>query len=83
MKNKNDAIKIEKGIPLPESKYETKNPLVLIMKKMKNGDSFLCSIGRRSNLFYCARKAHIVISTRNVDESQIRVWRIKERPLSK
>lgn len=76
---KNGQIKIEKGIPLPDKRQGSQNPLIEQMKKMKNGDSFLYPILKRTTLSFCARKAQIVISTRTVDEQTVRCWRIKER----
>jgi len=82
MRNGKDAIKIQKGIPLPEVRWASKNPLVLTMKKMKNGDSFLYPIAKRPNLTQAARLAKIVIATRTIDPANVRVWRIKERPVA-
>jgi hypothetical protein len=82
MKNGKDVIKIEKGVPLPETRWATKQPLVLAMMKMKDGDSFLYPISKRPYVSYAARKAGIVVSTRTIDPANIRVWRVKPRPLA-
>lgn len=76
---KNGEIKIEKGIKLPTLKWGTKNPLVLAMAKMKDGDSFAYPLSKRTQLSYCANKAGIVIATRAVDETTLRCWRVKQR----
>ncbi len=80
MKNGKAIVKIDKGIPLPNLRGAPRNPMVLVMSKMKDGDSFLYPIVKRTHICGWARQAGIVISTRAVDESNIRVWRIKERP---
>jgi hypothetical protein len=80
MKNGKEAIKIQKGVPIPQLTWASKNPLVLAMAKMKNGDSFLYPVMKRSYLSIAAKRAGIVITTRSVDEANVRVWRIKERP---
>ena len=80
MKETKYAIKIDRGVPLPETKWHSKNPLVLAMEKMKDGDSFEYPLTKRTMLSYCASKAGIVIATRIIDQSTLRVWRIKERP---
>lgn len=80
MKNGKDHLKIEKGIPLPEVRWVSQNPVVIAMRKMKNGDSFLYPITKRPDLPRFARKAGIVIATRTVDAANVRVWRVKDRP---
>lgn len=74
---KNGHVKIDKGIPLPDRTWAKKKPLVVTLEKMKDGDSFIYPMLKRSELFYCARKARVVIATRTVDETTLRCWRIK------
>jgi hypothetical protein len=77
MKKDKFTVKVEKGIPLPDRTWAEKKPLIGVLEKMKDGDSFLYPLIKRSELSYCARKAGVVISTRTVDPLTIRVWRIK------
>lgn len=80
--HKNALVKIEKGIPLPDFNIAKRNPMIAVLEKMKDGDSFLYSNrgNARANLSYCARKAKVVISTRTVDDTTMRVWRVKAYP---
>ena len=73
------SVKIEKGIPLPDARNVKRNPMIAVLEKMKDGDSFLYpnNGSKRSKLSYCSRKAKVVIATRTVDETTMRVWRIK------
>ena len=80
MKNGKDAIKIQKGFPIPDTRWTTSNPMVAVLTKMKDGDSFLYPSRKRASLSYPARKAKVVIATRTVDDLTIRVWRVKSFP---
>lgn len=80
MKNGKDAIKIEKGIKLPERTWTARNPLIAILEKMKDGDSFLYPASKRAKLNYPARKARVVIATRTINETTLRCWRVKAWP---
>lgn len=80
MKNGKEVIKIEKGIALPEQRWASQNPLIAVLAKMKDGDSFLYPSRNRWKLSYPAKKAGVVIATRTVDDLTIRVWRVKSFP---
>lgn len=77
---KTESVKVEHGIKFPERPWRPKNPLVNVMMKMKDGDSFTYPLHKRPELAYCARKAGIVIATRMLDDkATVRCWRIKSR----
>jgi hypothetical protein len=75
---KKNALKIERGIKLPDRTRGTRNPMIAMLEKMKDGDSFLYPMLKRPELSYCARKAGVVITTRMVDETTVRCWRVKK-----
>lgn len=67
-------IKIESGIPVEGFICGTITPK---LREMKVGDSFKCLPHMRYYLSTLAKRAGIKITTRKVDDSNIRVWRIK------
>jgi hypothetical protein len=75
MKNGQQEIKIEKGIPVPETR-RTRSPLTQALRNMQPGDSFVYS-NNPSTLHAAARLAGVKIVTRLLDNGQRRVWKVK------
>ena len=72
----NGALKIEKGVPIPEGSGR-KGVLVSTFEAMKVGDSFLFPTKNRTQLALYAERAKVKIITRAADEENVRVWRVK------
>jgi hypothetical protein len=66
-------IKIEKGIPLPR-KFDLEG-ITDAMKTMAIGDSFVVPLGSRTNMKGYAIRLGIKITTRKINEKEVRVWR--------
>lgn len=76
MKNGHSSgVKIEKGIPIPQSTRGS--VLAEALRKLKPQESFLWPISKRSGLSQSAKYIGIKIITRTVDEEHVRVWRVK------
>lgn len=74
-----EEIKIEKGVPIPESPNTPRKALGLTetLKKMEVGDSILLSRTRASACRSVADRIGIVITSRQVDKETSRIWRIQ------
>tara|TARA_R100001163_G_scaffold46369_1_gene34847 strand:- start:44 stop:274 length:231 start_codon:yes stop_codon:yes gene_type:complete len=72
-----EDFKIEKGIPIPIKRANSKNSFVNILRSMGVGDSILFDRTevKPSSFYVCARRLGIVITVRELDEKQSRVWR--------
>lgn len=68
---KDNPIKIESGIPIPN---DYKTGLAITFRSMKVGESFLLPANQRNGLFTAAQRENIKILTRK-DGDKIRVWR--------
>jgi hypothetical protein len=68
-------IKIEKGVPLPER--HRLHGISAIMQKMEIGDSIVIPASSRSNMKAYANRHKIDITTRAINDKEVRVWRIK------
>ena len=68
------AIKIEKNVPMPESKGRG---FSAALRKLKPGESFVIPIDARSSIRTLATRLGMRISVRTLDEARIRVWLVK------
>lgn len=70
-------MKIEKGIPIPMKKANSKNNFATILRSMEVGDSILFdrTETKPSSFYVCARRLGLKITVRELDEKQSRVWR--------
>ena len=70
-------MKIEKGIPIPMKKANSKNNFATILRSMEVGDSILFdrTENKPSSFYVCARRLGLKITVRELDEKQSRVWR--------
>ena len=69
------ALKIEKGIPIPEIRHTI--DFKETIRKMKKGDSFVLPHPKTTkNLYTFAKEFGITVITRSV-KGGIRIWRIK------
>ena len=70
-------MKIEKGIPIPMKKANSKNNFATILRSMEVGDSILFdrTETKTSSFYVCARRLGLKITVRELDEKQSRVWR--------
>tara|TARA_R100001163_G_C5057110_1_gene193611 strand:- start:1448 stop:1729 length:282 start_codon:yes stop_codon:yes gene_type:complete len=74
-----EGFKIEKGIPIPIKRANSKNNFANILRSMEVGDSILFDRTEinTSSFYVCARRLGIVVTVREIDEKQSRLWRIE------
>lgn len=70
-------VKIEHGIPIPPRRGGNYNDLVGILRKMRNGDSVLCSQYVANSIRAVAPRIGAKVSGRTQPDKQVRIWRIK------
>tara|TARA_R100000655_G_scaffold100831_1_gene145487 strand:- start:453 stop:683 length:231 start_codon:yes stop_codon:yes gene_type:complete len=74
-----EDFKIEKGIPIPIKRANSKNNFVSIVRSMEVGDSILFDRTEivPSSFYVSARRLGFKITVREIDEKQSRLWRIE------
>ena len=72
-------LKVEKNIPIPIKRANSKNNFAAILRSMEIGDSILFDRTeiRPTSFYVCAGRLGFKITIREVDEKQSRVWRTK------
>jgi hypothetical protein len=76
----NIPFQIEKGVPIPARNGQRKSKYFGVLKALEIGDSFVCTYsgrGHPATLIQQARKMNIKLTARRINESEVRVWRIK------
>ena len=68
---------IEKGVPLPAPRKKREEGLTATMRNMEVGDSILVPQSRRSNVYMVQKALGHKYTVRQVDKSQVRIWRIE------
>ena len=69
-------IKLEHGIPIPNSKHGHAG-LSSLIRSMKVGDSFVWEGKSVSNVYVAAKIADMRIAARTIGDHKFRVWRVK------
>ena len=72
-----EDIKIEKDIPLPNSRQKKSKYGCLDIYSLEVGDSVFCATETMSNAIYTKLKRHGFEGTRRKWENGFRVWRTK------
>lgn len=63
---------IELNVPIP-----SRSVWAELLKKMKVGDSFSCTVGQAASARVQALKIGITVESRTIKPNQVRVWRTK------
>jgi|TARA_R100000482_G_scaffold113436_1_gene56063 S-adenosylmethionine:tRNA-ribosyltransferase-isomerase (queuine synthetase) len=71
--------KVEKNVPIPIKRANSKNNFVSILRSMEVGDSILFDRTKikPSSFYVSARRLGFKITVREIDEKQSRLWRIE------
>jgi len=70
-----EIIKIEKGVPIPSRRGSRWSDLIGTLRKMKVGDSFVCSPALANSFRGVAPRNRMKVTGRKMPDGQIRVWR--------
>lgn len=70
-------VKIEKGVPIPESRKSSPKGIIMTLKGMSFGDSFVYPGKSVSNIYLYARMGGIRVTCHALPDGKWRVWRIK------
>lgn len=78
-------MKVEKNVPIPEKKINSKNNFVAILKSMEVGDSILFDRleTKPSSFYVCAKRLGFKVTVREIDEKQSRVWLTSKKEKTK
>ena len=63
--------------PLVHHDYRGQPKIINTLKRMNRGDSFVIHYNQQGAVRDAARKLFIKVTTRKLDDHQLRVWRIK------
>lgn len=70
-------MKIEKDVPIPtDGTRLTAQGYTQTFREMEIGDSVVMDFALQSSIYSCSKLAGIKITTRKINNTQMRVWRI-------
>ena len=70
-----NELVIEKNVPLP-GPCERVGPILMAVRKMNVGDSFIFVRQIQFNLSYYAKATGFKFTSRKIDSEKVRVWRV-------
>ena len=70
------SISIEKNIPVKKGTTSFYGEALEAFGKMDNGDSFLCELKDRNNVYNASKSAGCKVLTRKQSNNKLRVWKI-------